>query len=90
MKIIVHTVSHSCCPKDGVVETNILGLFKNEENARKCFETQKAEEMKYAKQYGWKIYADEKGYFEAGEDGNFNNHFSILHWYQEEMEIVSD
>ena len=40
-----------------------------------------------AEEWDWKIYSDDECYFEAGEDGNFNNNFSILCWHKQELVV---
>lgn len=87
MKITVHTIISVCCADCEATEMNVLGSFADEKEARKCFEKQKQEELKLAEEWDWKIYSDDECYFEAGEDGNFNNNFSILCWHKQELVV---
>lgn len=88
MKITVHTIISVCCADCGTTEINVLGSFTNENEARKCFEKQKQKELEFAEEWGWEIYSDDECYFEAGEDGNFNNNFGMLHWYRKEIDLT--
>lgn len=87
MKLTVHTIISVYCSDYGTTEMNILGSFTDEVQARKCFEKQKQKELALAEEFDWNIYFDEECYFEAGEDGNFNNNFGMLQWYTQEIEI---
>ena len=88
MKITVHTIISVCCADAGATEMNVLGTFVDENKARECFEAQKQKEIAYTKQNGWEVYQDEdEFYYEAGEDGNFNNNFGMLYWHRKEFEI---
>lgn len=86
MKITVHTIINVYCVDYGPTEMDVLGTFIDENKARECFETQKRQEMEFAKEYDWEIDDGEMD-FVAYEDGNYNNNFTQLSWLQEEFEI---
>ena len=87
MRITVHTIIRSYSEGGSPTETDVLGSFIDEEKARNFFETQKETEKMFSEEFGWAIYSDEDFYYEAGEDGNFNNNFVILYWYKETFDI---
>ena len=87
MKIKVHTIINVFCPDDGATEMQVLGSFINEEEARACFQKQKQIEIDLTQEHDWIVYCDEDTYYEAGEDGNYNNNFGALLWYSQEFEI---
>lgn len=87
MKITVHTIITAFCEEDEATGMHVLGSFIDENEARKCFEEQKQEYQEIAEYHDFEIYSDDEWYFEAGEDGNFNNNFVMLEWHTEEFEI---
>lgn len=87
MKITVHTIISVCCEDDEATEMDVLGTFIDENKARECFEETKQEYQEIAEYNDFEIYSDDEYYFEAGEDGNFNNNFVMLYWNSEEFEI---
>ena len=87
MRLTVHTIISVYCEEDEATEMNVLGTFIDENEARECFEKQKQEEQERAEYNDFEIYSDCEIYFEAGEDGNFNNNFCMLEWHKQEFEI---
>ena len=87
MKITIHTIINVYCPDGEATYMDVLGTFIDETEARKCFEYQKQEKLELAEELGWEIYSDDEDYFEASEEGNFNNNFEMLYWYKKELNI---
>lgn len=74
----IYTVVVAWCNDSSSATFEVLGTFDTLDAAKNCFADERNKEMQSISESGWEIYDDSELYFDAGEDGYYNeNHFTI-------------